>query len=158
MSVAAAAYGTYSLSKVTPTGSPGGRSGAFFIVVQLPDGASVGRTSDVVRRAEAILKDEETVADYTAVIGLNFIDNYSQGNSAFFVVTLKPFAERKGPSDGAAAIIVRLGQKFREIEGGPSSPLPLPRLSGLGPAAGSHTCCKTSAAATQRNSPRPCAA
>jgi hydrophobe/amphiphile efflux-1 (HAE1) family protein len=135
--VAAAAYGTYSLSKVTPTGFlPEDDQGAFFVVVQLPDGASVGRTSDVVRRAEAILKEEETVADYTAVIGLNFIDNYSQGNSAFFVVTLKPFEERKGPSDGAAAIIVRLGQKFREIEGGTVVPLAPPPIIGLGTGGG----------------------
>ena len=39
--------------------------------------------------------EEEAVADYTSVIGLNFIDNYSQPNAAFMVVTLKPFEERK---------------------------------------------------------------
>jgi len=135
--VAAAAWGTFALSKVTPTGFlPEDDQGAFFVVVQLPDGASVGRTSEVVRRAEAILKEEGTVADYTAVIGLNFIDNYSQGNAAFFVVTLKPFEERKGPSDGAAAIIARLGQKFREIQDGTVVPLAPPPIIGLGTGGG----------------------
>src|SRR3954470_19581875 len=135
--VAIAGVGTVALLRVTPTGFlPEDDQGAFFVVVQLPDGASVGRTSDVVRRAEAILKEEETVADYTAVIGLNFIDNYSQGNAAFFVVTLKPFEERKGPSDGAAAIIVRLGQKFREIQGGTVVPLAPPPIIGLGTGGG----------------------
>src|SRR3954467_220346 len=42
--VAAAAWGTFALSKVTPTGFlPEDDQGAFFVVVQLPDGASVGR-------------------------------------------------------------------------------------------------------------------
>ena len=47
------------------------------------------------QQAEAILREEKAVEDVTAVIGLNFIDNYSQPNAGFFVVTLKPFEERK---------------------------------------------------------------
>ena len=82
--------------RITPTGFlPEDDQGAFFVVVQLPGGASVGRTTEVVRQAEAILREEEAVADFTSVIGLNFIDNYSQPNAAFIVVTLKPFEERK---------------------------------------------------------------
>ena len=48
------------------------------------------------------------MADVTSVIGLNFIDSYSQANAAFMVVTLKPFEERKSDDlgvprgDGAA--------------------------------------------------------
>ena len=53
------------------------------------------RTSEVVERAEAILREDPAVADVTSVIGLNFIDSYSQSNSAFLVVTLKPFEEQK---------------------------------------------------------------
>ena len=40
-------------------------------------------------------KEEPPSRTYTSVIGLNFIDNYSQPNAAFMVVTLKPFEERK---------------------------------------------------------------
>ena len=54
-------------------------------------------------------KEEPAVADYTSVIGLNFIDNYSQSNAAFMVVTLKPFEERKDASLGAPQVIARLG-------------------------------------------------
>src|SRR5258707_2517912 len=94
--VAVAGVGTVSLLKVTPTGFlPEDDQGAFFVVIQLPGGASGGRTVEVVRQTEDILKHEEGGADYTSVIGLNFIDNYSQSNSAFIVVTLKPFQERK---------------------------------------------------------------
>ncbi|MGA0596123.1 efflux RND transporter permease subunit [Enterovirga sp. CN4-39] len=134
---AVAAYGTYELGKRTPTGFlPEDDQGAFFIVVQLPDGASVGRTSEVVAQAEAILKEEEAIADYTSVIGLNFIDNYSQGNAAFFVVTLKSFEERRDPSASVNAIMQRLGEQFRQIGGGTVVPLAPPPIIGLGTGGG----------------------
>ncbi|KQQ05006.1 RND efflux transporter, HAE1 family, translocase subunit [Methylorubrum extorquens] len=133
----AAAYGATELAKRTPTGFlPEDDQGAFFVVVQLPEGASVGRTSEVVARAEQILRQEHAVADTTSVIGLNFIDNYSQGNAAFLVVTLKPFEERKAAADGAAAMIARLGKQFREIAGGTVVPLAPPPIIGLGTGGG----------------------
>src|SRR3954463_13305040 len=82
--VAIAGFGTVSLLKVTPTGFlPEDDQGAFFVVIQMPGGASIGRTLKVVHETEEILKKEEGVADYTSVVGLNFIDNYSQSNAAF---------------------------------------------------------------------------
>ena len=54
-----------------PTGFiPSDDQGAFFVVVQLPDGASIGRTSDVVRQVEDILKQESAIADVNSIIGL----------------------------------------------------------------------------------------
>ena len=76
------------------------------------------RTSDVVARTEAILREEKSVEDITSVIGLNFIDNYSQPNGAFLVVTLKPFEERKSPELGVRQVMGRLAQKFRQIQEG----------------------------------------
>ena len=136
--VAVAAFGTVSLLKVTPTGFlPEDDQGAFFVVIQLPGGASVGRTLDVAGRTEEILKHEEAIADYTSVIGLNFIDNYSQSNSAFIVVTLKPFEERKGAELGAGAIITRLSAEFRQKVGGALVlPLAPPPIIGLGTGGG----------------------
>ena len=42
-----------------------------------------------------MLKQEPAVADYTSTIGLNFIDNYSQSNAAFIIVSLKAFDDRE---------------------------------------------------------------
>ena len=135
--VGVAAFGIVGLAKITPTGFlPEDDQGAFFVVVQLPGGASVERTADVIQQAEAILKEEHAVADVTSVVGLNFIDNYSQPNAAFMVVTLKPFEERKDASAGAAAIIDRLGAKFRQIQGGTVVPLAPPPIIGLGTGGG----------------------
>ena len=117
--VAVAGAGVLGLAKFTPTGFlPEDDQGALFVIVQLPGASSVVRTSDVIRQAEEILKGEESVADYTSIIGLNFIDNYSESNAAFMVVTLKPFEERKDRSLAVPQVIARLGEKFRQIPGG----------------------------------------
>ena len=135
--VGVAALGTVGLARITPTGFlPEDDQGAFFVIVQLPGGASVERTASVIRQAEMIVKEEPGVADVTSVVGLNFIDSYSQSNAGFMVVTLKPFDERKGASEGAAAIIQSLGAKFRQVQGGAVVPMPPPPIIGLGTGGG----------------------
>ena len=135
--VGAAFVGVGLLSKVTPTGFlPSDDQGAFFVVAQLPDGASVGRTSDVVRQVETILKKEPSIADMSSIIGLNFIDNFSQANAGFVIVTLKGFDERKGKEQSADAIIGRLAGQFRQLQGGTGVPLQPPPIIGLGTGGG----------------------
>jgi hydrophobe/amphiphile efflux-1 (HAE1) family protein len=129
--------GVFGLSRITPTGFlPEDDQGAFFAVIQLPGAASVARTAEVVQEAESILKEEEAVSDYTSVVGLNFIDSYSQSNSGFIVVTLKPFEERKDRSLGVRAVMARLAEKFREIADGTVVPLAPPPIIGLGTGGG----------------------
>lgn len=135
--VAVAGIGVVGLAKITPTGFlPEDDQGAIFVIVQLPGGASVGRTSEVMRAAETIIKEDPAVDEYTSVVGLNFIDNYSQSNAGFMVVTFKPFEERKGKGMGARDVIARLGHKFREIPGGVVVPLAPPPIVGLGTGGG----------------------
>jgi hydrophobe/amphiphile efflux-1 (HAE1) family protein len=135
--VAVAGAGIFGLSRITPTGFlPEDDQGAFFVIVQLPGGASVVRTADVIRQAENIIREENAVEDLTSVVGLNFIDNYSQANAAFMVVTLKPFEERKDPSLAVNSVIARLQPKFRQIAGGAVVPLTPPPILGLGSGGG----------------------
>jgi hydrophobe/amphiphile efflux-1 (HAE1) family protein len=135
--VAVATVGIVGLAKITPTGFlPEDDQGALFVVAQLPGGSSVARTTEVIGRAEAILREEKEVEDITSVVGLNFIDNYSQSNAAFLVVTLKPFEERKGRDLSVNALIGRLGQKFRQIQGATVTPLAPPPILGLGTGGG----------------------
>ena len=135
--VAVAAAGIIGLGRITPTGFlPEDDQGTLFVVIQLPGGASVARTTDVVQQAEEILKKEDVVADFLSVVGLNFIDNFSQSNAAFMVVTLKPFEERRDASQSVRALIARLGAKFRQIQGGVVVPLAPPPIIGLGTGGG----------------------
>jgi hydrophobe/amphiphile efflux-1 (HAE1) family protein len=135
--VAASAMGILALGKTTPTGFlPEDDQGALFVVVQLPGGASVVRTAEIVAHVEEILREEPAVADVTSVIGLNFIDSYSQSNAGFMVVTLKPFEERKDPSLGVSQMIARLNPKFRALQGGTAVPISPPPILGLGSGGG----------------------
>ena len=135
--VAASGAGILALGKITATGFlPEDDQGALFVVVQLPGGASVVRTAELVERAETILREDAAVSDVTSVVGLNYIDNYSQSNSAFLVVTLKPFEERKDPSLGVRQMIARLNPKFRAMQGGAVVPIAPPPILGLGSGGG----------------------
>jgi hydrophobe/amphiphile efflux-1 (HAE1) family protein len=137
IAVGAAFGGVALLSRVTPTGFlPSDDQGAFFIVVQLPDGASIGRTSDVVHQVETIVQKESAVADLSSIIGLNFIDNFSQANAGFLIATLKRFDERKGPEQSADAIIGRLAGQLRQLRGATAVPLQPPPIIGLGTGGG----------------------
>jgi multidrug efflux pump len=129
--------GVLGLAKITPTGFlPEDDQGAFFVVVQMPGGAAVGRTTEVIQQAETVLRAEKAVEDVTSVVGLNFIDNYSQPNAGFLVVTLKPFEERKDKASGVREIIGRLNTKFRQIQAGQVVPLAPPPILGLGTGGG----------------------
>ncbi|HEV7337278.1 MAG TPA: multidrug efflux RND transporter permease subunit [Bosea sp. (in: a-proteobacteria)] len=137
--VLTAAFGAaiYAMGRITPTGFlPEDDQGAFFVVAQLPDGASVGRTAAVAAEVENILKAEPAVEDYSTIIGLNFIDGNSQSNSGFFLVSLKPFADRKGADQSANAIIARVSQKLRAVRGGAVVPIAPPPIVGLGTGGG----------------------
>jgi multidrug efflux pump len=137
IAVGAAFGGVGLLSRVTPTGFlPSDDQGAFFVVVQLPDGASIGRTSDVVHQVETILQKESAIADVSSIIGLNFIDNFSQANAGFLIATLKGFDERKGSEQSADAIIGRLAGQLRQLRGATAVPLQPPPIIGLGTGGG----------------------
>ena len=108
----------------------GGRPGAFFVDRAVAGRSSVGRP----RRRPQIEDDPEAragVADYSSTIGLNFIDNYSQPNAAFVIVSLKPFEER-GRRARRSALIARLRTQVPAVRGGTAVPLAPPPIIGLG--------------------------
>ncbi|MAC80017.1 MAG: hydrophobe/amphiphile efflux-1 family RND transporter [Rhodobacteraceae bacterium] len=134
---ACAMAGIWGMMRVTPTGFlPNDDQGAFFVIMKLPSDASLSRTEEVVKQAEAIIMKENAVADVTSVVGLNFIDSYSEANAGFSVVTLKPFEDRTDPSQSADAIIQRLGKALMGVQGGAAVPMAPPPIIGLGTGGG----------------------
>jgi multidrug efflux pump subunit AcrB len=139
--VGVAVLGTGALSRVTPTGFlPSDDQGAFFVIAQLPEAASIGRTVEVVRQIEDILAREPAISDYSSILGLNFIDNFAQANAAFIVVSLKPFAERTEPGQRADQVIARLNPELRQVRGGISVAIAPPPSSASAAPAASPTC------------------
>lgn len=118
VAVAVFAGGIYGVSRIVPTGFlPEEDQGAFFVMVQLPDGASVARTSEVTKRVEDILKGMPAVDHTMSIIGYSLLDGGNLPNAAFLVVRLKPFEDRTTAAASAQALIRKVfseGSKIRE--------------------------------------------
>jgi hydrophobe/amphiphile efflux-1 (HAE1) family protein len=131
------AGGTFGVSLLTPTGFlPEEDQGAFFISVQLPDGASVARTSEVTKQVEDLLKQMPAVQHTLSIIGFSLLDGANEPNNAFMVARLKPFAERKAAADSAQALIRRTFGAGSQIRQANVLPFNLPPIIGLSTSGG----------------------
>ncbi len=126
------AGGIFGLSLRTPTGFlPEEDQGGFFVSIQLPDGASVSRTSAVVRQVEALAKNLPGVSDTFAIIGYSLLDSAQESNSAFMFIKLKPFADRDLATQSAQATIGRMFGASQQIRAATVFPFNLPPIIGL---------------------------
>ncbi len=132
VAIVAAAAAIYSQQARVPTGFlPEEDQEAFFISVQLPDGASVTRSSEVERRIEALLHSMPQIQNVVTIVGFSIIDGVNEPNAAFIVPTLKPFADRVGAANSAQALIGRVFAGGQEIRGATVIPFNLPPIIGL---------------------------
>jgi len=124
--------GIFAMSLRTPTGFlPDEDQGAFFVAVQLPDGASVTRTRGVVQRVEAVVKEIPQIQNVLAIVGFSLLDSGNQSNAAFMVMRLKPFADRTAAADKAQALIGRVFGGVQQIRSATILPFNLPPIIGL---------------------------
>jgi hydrophobe/amphiphile efflux-1 (HAE1) family protein len=131
------AGGIYGVSRLTPTGFlPEEDQGAFFIAVQLPDGASVARTSQVTKQVEQVLKQMPAVDHVLSIIGFSLLDGASEPNSAFMVARMKPFADRQAAADSVQATIQRTFGAGTQIRQANVLPFNLPPIIGLSTSGG----------------------
>ena len=124
--------GIFGLAQITPGGFlPEEDQGAFFIPVQLPDGAAIARTRAVVAQIEGLLKTIPQIDKTLAIVGFSFLDGAAQSNAAFIVVGLKPFASRTAATDTVQAVIGRVFGALQTIRTANAFPLNLPPIIGL---------------------------
>ncbi|GLR68452.1 transporter [Acidocella aquatica] len=116
--IAAFALAAGAMAMFTPGGFlPNEDQGAFFAQITLPPGASVNRTEVA---ADALVKKLEKlpqVSHVMSVMGFSILDAASESNSAFFLVRLKPFAERPGVANNADTAIKHvfgIGSQLRD--------------------------------------------
>ncbi len=96
--IAVFAGGTYLLWLRTPSGFlPEEDQGAIFFSVQLPDGASVARTSETAGQLEKLMLGLPQVAQTFSVIGYSFLDQSAEPNAAFLVVHLSHLKKERSP-------------------------------------------------------------
>ncbi len=137
VAVLACGAGIFLLSLRTPTGFlPEEDQGAFFISVQLPDGASVARTSAVAERVQKLLQAMPQMEHVLTISGFSLLDSTSEPNAAFVVARLKPFADRVGAANGAQALIGRVFGAVQSIRSATIFPFNLPPIIGLSTSGG----------------------
>ncbi|TPG46913.1 multidrug efflux RND transporter permease subunit [Roseomonas nepalensis] len=130
-------FGIWSISKITPTGFlPQEDQGAFFVQAQLPPGASVSRTREVVRQIEEIVRPIPSVQGTLGIVGFSLIDGGAQSNSAFMVIRMKPFADREGVANSVQAAIGRVFGTTQGIRTANVFAFNLPPIIGLGTGGG----------------------
>ncbi|HZU88557.1 MAG TPA: efflux RND transporter permease subunit, partial [Stellaceae bacterium] len=130
--IAASAAILFGLFSRIPTGFlPEEDQGAFFVVVQLPDGASVYRTRAAVSRITKLLRRMPQVDKVFAIVGFSIIDGVNEPNAGFIVPLLKPFADRAGAANSAQALIGRVFAEGRQVRSANVIAFNLPPIIGL---------------------------
>jgi hydrophobe/amphiphile efflux-1 (HAE1) family protein len=130
-------FGAGSLLMKIPSGFvPNEDQGYFFSVFNLPDGASMERTDQLMRRAEADLKTIPGVEEVLTMGGLNLLTNAYTSNNASIITMLKPWEDRHAAEEQLKAILMAAQKKFSAYPEAVSLVFPPPPINGLGNASG----------------------
>ena len=134
---AAMGFGAVELFKMLPAGFiPDEDQGSFFVTVQLPDGASLERTDQVVERLRGVAKDIPEVRDIIFVSGFDLINNINASNCALGIVMLKDWGERQNESQVQDAVMARFYDAIKDIPSAEVAAFGAPTIQGLGTVSG----------------------
>ncbi|WP_415887333.1 efflux RND transporter permease subunit [Neptuniibacter sp. QD37_6] len=134
--MAAMGGGVYHMFSTTPTGFlPYEDNGAFFVNVQLPDGASLNRTDEIVAQIDKILEEQPGVENRIGIKGFSILGGAAP-NAALAIPVLSHWDERTAPEMAWYKILRELNQKLAAIPGANIMAFPTPPIPGLGNAAG----------------------
>jgi len=129
--------GAVFFAKAIPAGFiPDEDQGIFGVNVQLPPGASLARTSEVLKTVETILAKTEGIESYQTVGGYGVVTNTYQPNYGSIFARLKPWEERHGEALHVKGIMAGLQRQFATIPEAVIFPFNIPTLSGFGAASG----------------------
>ncbi|CDX12831.1 multidrug efflux system protein [Mesorhizobium plurifarium] len=121
--------------KLPSTFLPVEDQGYFFVVIQLPDGASLERTDAVAQKARDILQNTPGVDIVGSISGLNFLTSAAQSNSAVEFAILKPWDER-GPDQSASKLVEQVRGKLLQMPEAFALSFDPPSIPGLGTTGG----------------------
>jgi HAE1 family hydrophobic/amphiphilic exporter-1 len=110
--------------------------GYLFINMQLPNSASLERTSAAARQVEKVLADTTGVQYTTSVVGFSLLSYVRTTYNANFFVSLKPWADRKSQAEQYQAIKARLNQELKRLPEGTVFAFSPPAIPGVGTSGG----------------------
>lgn len=120
-----------------PTGFiPEEDQGAFFVNVQLPDGAALPRTQKVADKVTEIAQNTPGVSDVIVTNGYSILSGTSSSNNAMIIVILDDWSKRKTPELQQSAILEKLRGELYQIPEAMVMPFTVPAIPGLGSTGG----------------------
>ena len=124
---------TMGLFKAVPGGFVPGQDKQYLVgFAQLPDGATLDRTEDVIRRMSEIALKQPGVESAVAFPGLSINGFTNSSNAGIVFATLKSFDERRTPDLSGAAIAQSLNKSYGGIKDAFIAMFPPPPVQGLG--------------------------
>jgi HAE1 family hydrophobic/amphiphilic exporter-1 len=110
--------------------------GYVFINMQLPNAASLERTSAAARQVEEILSNTPGVQYTTTVVGFSLLSFVRTSYNAFYFVTLKPWSDRTTRPEQYQEIKTRLNQQLSRLPQGTAFSFSPPAIPGVGTSGG----------------------
>lgn len=130
--IAAFALLFYTLIKTTPTGFvPNEDGGAIFGNVVLPPASTLERTEKIAFEVDSIARSIPEIELSSTLSGMDLLHGTGGSYGALFI-RLKPWKERKGKDQSAAAIVQKLFEKTAHIKGASVIFFAAPTLQGFG--------------------------
>lgn len=125
------------LGKRVATGFlPDEDQGYLFGALQLPNSASLQRTSEAAREVEEVAKNTPGVEHVSSVVGFNLLSGVSTSYNSFFFISLKNWSERTSPQESYAAIKAHLQRGLSRLPSGVAFAFPPPAIPGVGSSGG----------------------
>jgi HAE1 family hydrophobic/amphiphilic exporter-1 len=135
--VAVVIVGAGFFGRMIPAGFiPEEDQGILGVNVQLPPGASLERTSEVLKTIEVKLSKIHAIESYQTVGGYGVVTNTFQPNYGTLFARLKPWEERHDEKEKVKGIMAELRKEFADIPEAIIFPFNIPTLSGFGAASG----------------------
>jgi len=122
-------------------GVPGGfipdeDKGYLFVAIELPEGASLQRTDEILKQVEDIVVNTKGVRSALGLAGFNILNSLNVPNSAMMFVGLEPWEDRETAELHAKALVQEWNKKFYVIPGARAFAFGPPPLPGYGNVSG----------------------
>jgi HAE1 family hydrophobic/amphiphilic exporter-1 len=128
--------GVFFGSRVPSSFLPDEDQGYVYINMDLPNAASLERTSAAARQVEEILANTPGVEYTTSVVGFSLLSFVRTTYNGFFFVTLKPWSDRTTRAEQFQEIKVRLNQQLSKLPQGTAFSFSPPAIPGVGTSGG----------------------
>ncbi len=132
LTVAAGFFG----KKVPKSFLPDEDQGYIYAGLQLPNAASLQRSSDAARDVEKVIMDTPGVEYVSSVMGYSMLSGVNATYSSFFFISLKPWKERKTPDTSYDGIKTHLQKSLSKVSSGLAFSFPPPAIPGVGTSGG----------------------